>query len=749
MTTGCVHRPQHEFRSISTDRYELSVQRSGLVDIRLLAGDPVFENVMPQVWIDGEDTPRPLRLDGEQTGRRPVSDPLGEGQGLVVPGREGQWHIRTYPVQPFLTAQVEFVNAGRSPVHVRAIIPWALQRDRGQMTLGTGSAQSRILAGEDPETGRAAMASGEAASRWFLSVHNPSTRRNLIAGFLTQGRGETHVSAAPGDAQAGLGAFQSATLFDPPVKLEPGESLESEVFYLAVAEDTPFRGLERFANATAVVNRVRPDDTLQPRAWNAWSRDIVESMDASDFAEEAERARRLLRPHGWTHFLVGLGWENAQGDWEADRTRFPGGMDGLAAELREKGFTPALEIAPLIVDAGSDLARAQPGWLLAPNELGAQWLGPNERILDVSLPGAQEHLRQVISRAARNWGFEAIGGAVWLQPIYWAEAFADSSYTRAQLANETALIIREAAGPQTYISAAGFGPAPALHSRGMFLGPTPARQWRADGASGPGAVETLYNAALRYHMSPYLWRPNLGPAYFRGELTLNQSLAWFTAQAMMGGTVALGDRFTELEPEEIAILRRLTPIPELRARPVDLFEADEPRLWTAEASGAAGRQQLAAIFNWGDSPSNFTLYLSQIGLNPNQYYTVYDFWDERYHGTAERMLTVSVPAGSVRLLGFRPHQDRPMFLSVDSHFAQGAKEVSEVQWNAAERRLEGQLQAVEGHEYTLRILVTEGYALREARLDGEVMETSGGGRVAALRFAAPDSGRLRWEFTFE
>ncbi len=748
---ACVHRPGHEFRSINTDRYELSIQRRGAVDISLLAGEPVFENVVPMVWLDGDDAPRSLRMEGDSTARWPVSDALGEGQGLVVPGRNSEWRLNTYPVQPFLTARLEYVNTGSEPVHVRALLPWSLRNGDGRFSLGPGSDRAQVLTAETTETRRPAKLEGGGASEWYLAAYNSSTRRSAIAGFLTQRYGENRVTLQRSDEdQQAYGRFEAATVFDPPVELQPGEAIESEMFYIGIAEDSPFRGLERFANATAVFNRVRRDDTLKPDAWNAWPREVVEEMDEAAFLEEADYAERLLQPYGWEHFQIGLGWETAKGDWQGDPARFPDGMGGLAAKLQEKGFTPALEITPLIVSADSELAQAHPEWLLEPNAEGAERLAPDQRILDISQPGARERLRQMIARVTREWGFEVITGDPWLEPLYWVESFGDSAYTRAQLATEAALIIREAAGPRTYIAAAGYGPVPALYSRGMRVGPAAEPQWRTGDPANPGVVESLQDAALRYNLAPFLWQPSHSAAYFGNGLELDQSLAWFTAQALTGGTVALGNRFTDLGPAEAAILQRLVPNDIRAARPLDLFDPGEPRIWSTAADDAAGPLQLAAVFNWDATTANQTsLYMTQLGLNPNRFYTVYDFWENHYHGTAQRMLTVTIPPGAVRLFGFRPLEERPMFIAVDSHFSQGANDVTEVEWDAGQRRLHGVLEAKPDATYTIRLRVPEGFTMNAALVDGEETDWRMEGNIAALAFETTDAGPVRWEAAFD
>jgi hypothetical protein len=272
----------------------------------------------------------------------------------------------------------------------------------------------------------------------------------------------------------------------------------------------------------------------------------------------------------------------------------------------------------------------------------------------------------------------------------------------------------------------------------------------------------MTNAARRYYFAPYMWANNPDCAYFGHvgtrarwrmldvpPLSRNQSLAWFTGSALVGGVVLTGDNFTDMPPAEIDVLRRILPTAGRPARPVDLFEAENPRIWSLPLESGAGDWHLLALFNWNEqAEETVSVELGRLGIAPGRFYTVYNFWGDAYHGTVTGRIEMRVPAGSVQLLGLRPYEDRPMFLAHDRHFAQGALDVTALNWDAAARKLSGTLQAVGDTDYGLRVLAPPPYAAQSATSSSGAVGMETQGQLVKLRIRAEQSGPLAWEVQF-
>ncbi len=761
--TGCVHRPDHEFRTINTDLYEISVQRGGFVDVNTIAGDTIFANAYPSVWIEGEDAPRRLQAEGRHTARRPVEDRLGHGHGLVFATNEMEWHLRAYPAQPFLAVQAAFTNTSNNSVRVRAFSPWNVDAGRGgRLSLGAGTANARILADRglfDAPEAPPEITQGSALGRWHVSVDNPATGRSLTAAFLTTEQGAPEIELdRTGEAPANAYDMFSASLrFDPPVEVPPGAQLQSGVLYLAVGGRDVHDNLERMANAARVSNAVRPDTPVRFNGWSRWGAPLPpeEVTEARLLAELDVQYEQLMR-HGWNHVTVHEGWESAKGDWRSHPDRFPNGVQSIAAEANARGMTAALVLDPFVVDTNSELAREHPQWLAQPSAENRAYLAEDEAILDPTVPGALDHARNAVREAVQTWGFDGIVAPRWVLPILWAEELQNPASTRFAAALQAGDSLREAMGPPAALMAGGIlMPAQAqgasVHGSGTLAAQA--------GDSLAQFDASLLRALRRSHYAPYVWSHALTPlsldALEGGEIVDGRwrppegALARLTAAAMMGGPVTFPQAPSSLGRTELEILRRLAPGHGRPARPVGLFNDGLPHILALPLNDATGRWHLVGVFNWdGDGPANVTLNMTQLGMQFGQYYTVYDFWRQHYHGSAIRQLNVQVPAGGVRLLAFRRRTDHPTFLSMDNHFMQGALDLSAVQWRPGERTLSGTIETAAATPYRVHIFVPEGYSVSTATADGAPVEWTGDGWVTSLAFYAETGGPVDWSVTF-
>lgn len=231
-----MYRPGREFRSLNTDLYEIAIQKNGRIDVALANGELIFENVLPMIWFEGEDAPEKLPVDGRWGGRFPVDDKLGRGNGVVVAHKSTEWALRVYPSQPFYAVQVAYTNTTKKAVRVRALLPWCVGPEtKGALHLGPGD----LLA---PEGGP--LHDISLADRPLIFARGQSGRV-FVAAFITAGQGLGQIDASDRGASGAMHVFRAATIFDPPVTVEPGAKIQSEVLYLAFAESDVAKAVER------------------------------------------------------------------------------------------------------------------------------------------------------------------------------------------------------------------------------------------------------------------------------------------------------------------------------------------------------------------------------------------------------------------------------------------------------------------------------------------------------------------------
>ena len=190
--------------------------------------------------------------------------------------------------------------------------------------------------------------------------------------------------------------------------LRPSERWELEGFTILTAPDSA-SALRRLADAIAANHPRLPFDPA-PTGWCSWyclgpgvtEQDILENLDAA-----AERHPDLC------YVQIDDGYQSRMGDWLTPGDKFPSGMERLCKGIREKGFEPAMWVAPFIAEEASEVFRQHPEWFMRDEEgnplcsdrvtFGGWRCGP-WYALDGTHPGAREHLVNVFRTMREEWG---------------------------------------------------------------------------------------------------------------------------------------------------------------------------------------------------------------------------------------------------------------------------------------------------------------------------------------------------------
>lgn len=759
-----------EVLTINTDQYEVSIQKNGRTDLRLVAGAHIFDDIVPLLRLEGDTEDRALRTRWQQTMRTMVSDVLGEGQGIVFGGDDFEWHLNTYPGKPYLSARLVYINAGKAPVRLARLSPWSVgTAGAGGLSLGEGTRQAFILdnghlfRGFDDYAG---ITRGSAFSNWNIALFNPNGGRSVIAGFLSNHVAYTEFEVRPGDdPKLDRVAFRADCYYDPPKTVAPGERVASETLYLAVTEQDPLLALERFAKGQALWNKKPRRTGLIPHGWDSWSTSLHRNIDEPTLRQDLDALDKHLKRYGWNHFAIDAGWERGRGDWEPHPERFPNGLKPLVDDIHARGMTAGLWIDPFTLGPDAPLVQQHPEWLVRPSGPGLLLVGMGNFVLDVTAPGAEDYVRGLAQKISHTWGFDALVEADFVYNLLMAERYHDAGVTKIEAFRRGMLALREGMGPDKFIMSMTPQPVNGAIVDGIRVGRDNKPLWRLPSRLENGAaVDALASAARRWYLGTHLYVADQDCAFFGHEssrkrwntanepaLTWDQSVAWLTGTALTGGAVKIGERFSELQPREIDVLRRLLPAPPRAARPIDLFQESEPRIWHLPLKTDAGQWDLVGVFNWDEQKEAvIAVPLDALNLDPRAYHTVYDFWPQQYLGTAQTRLEVKVPAGSVRLLGLRRLQPEPMLIASDRHYTQGALDHTAITWDPATRVLEGRFDAVNTTPYAITVSVPEGYAPTAANWSGGSATLSPDKTSARIQFTtgAEQGGPATWRVQF-
>ncbi len=107
-------------------------------------------------------------------------------------------------------------------------------------------------------------------------------------------------------------------------------------------------------------------------------------------------------------FQVDNGWQVSIGDWEPN-SKFPSGMERLAARIKETGRKAGLWLAPLLVVPSSSTYREHRDWLLHDKNgglvpAGFNW-GEQLYALDTTHPAVLDWLAALMKKV-RSWGYD-------------------------------------------------------------------------------------------------------------------------------------------------------------------------------------------------------------------------------------------------------------------------------------------------------------------------------------------------------
>lgn len=191
------------------------------------------------------------------------------------------------------------------------------------------------------------------------------------------------------------------------IELEPGQVYSTPWVYGAFG-----RGLDELAARFHDYLRSRPHHprTARPVVMNVWEavyfeHDLTRIIPLVDLAGRVG-VERFVLDDGWFGSRrddgSGLGdWVVASDVWGAGR------FEQLVQAVKQRGMEFGLWFEPEMANLDSDLARAHPEWLLqVPGRLPVE--ARHQHVLDLTHPGAFDHVRDSIVRLVHRYGIDFI-----------------------------------------------------------------------------------------------------------------------------------------------------------------------------------------------------------------------------------------------------------------------------------------------------------------------------------------------------
>ena len=714
---------------------------------------------------------------------------FGAGQAIKVSYPDGSedW-ITVFPNLPFALFRSSLHNGGKETMVTQSVQTLAARVDFGKST-----ARLRTLG-----TGGLLAADKNPGSYAWLGVVAPETRNGVVFGWLTHDRGsgvlfsKVDGDAVRVDAQIDYGRWRRA----------PGKTEEVETLAIGYFDDARL-GLEAWADAVAKVYHIQLPPP--PAGYCTWySQPHGGASDEKHLAEQSEFAAKHLAPFGFSVIQIDDKWQegiSTNGPKRNFTTHrpdgpYPGGMKAAAENIKSLGLVPGIWFMPFAGTYYDPFFKEHQDWFVKREDGQPYETAWGGACLDMTHPGAREHLRDVASRICRDWGYQYIkvdglwtGTATKQQYVnsgYKDDKIGDAIFNDPDKTNIEAYrdglrLLREAVGKKVFILGCN-GPQNMRSYGGAFglvdamrIGPDNGANWRS---LTRGAIF----GSRHYFLHGRIWYNDPDPVYVRASMPLNHAQLICSWVTLSGQLNLSSEWFPDLPPERLDILKRTMPSHGLLPRPADLFENDPPRLWLltdaparelpatrnhrkpSEISGSrrpegrAPRRDIIGVFNWESQEQNFDYPLDKLGLDANTEYVAFDYWQNALVSPIKGRLQISVPAESCRVIAVRPRANHPQLLSTSRHITQGIVDVLEEKWEAAKKALRGRSKVVGGDAYELRIVAEAGgktfaanaFAVSPADVSAGVKATlASDGKLIRARIDSPTSREVSWTVEFK
>lgn len=454
----------------------------------------------------------------------------------------------------------------------------------------------------------------------------------LIFGFAGY---ERYFDFLTADADGGLTASQSLERRS----IEQGEEILSDWLYIGTCGNA-VEGLREFG---AILKRVmRVGDLPEiPTGWCTWYY-YLSYMDSADVLENMDFLSRNREKLPIRYIQIDDGWYDNWGDWEMEG--FGMEMRGMAARIREAGYIPGIWLCPFSVDPDSKIGREHPEWMVQDGKgspAGRRWA------LDATNPEAYGHLKSLIARLSRDWGFRYIkldfvaGGLQ--QGVY-----CNRKSSSLMALREAYRAVREGATEDTFILGCT---SPMLPAAGLVDGMRISIDIFEDWA----AVKRVFRRVIKryfYHNNAFVndadclivrKKENEDEKCWRLCTRNDDEIrTYVTAMAASGGIFMLSDKMPLLGQKQVQMLSKLFPVNREAALPLDLMENDCPGILDF---GVRGGTRVVAMINWSDMEKTMTLQLPE-----GEETLCWEFWSGELAGVTEGSLSQKISAHGCRLL---------------------------------------------------------------------------------------------------
>jgi alpha-galactosidase len=449
-----------------------------------------------------------------------------------------------------------------------------------------------------------------------MMLLRPAAANQVLLGFASCRRFDGRISF---DAQRLLISLDCEGL-----ELAPGETWKLEEFF---AETAPAREtlLNNFGKRIEKHHPRRTGFKSPPMGWCSWY-----CFGPGVTVKDIQRNLEWIAVHApqLRYIQIDDGYQPWMGDWLETGKSFGGDIKTVLRSIRDRGFEPAIWVAPFVASPESKLFREHPNWFVKDAEgmplrsdrvgFGGWRLGP-WYALDGTHPEAQKFLEQTFRVMRQQWGCSYFK----LDANYWGALhqgrFHDPRATRIEAYRRGMQAVLRGAR-DAFILGCNH---PLWPSLGLVDGSRSSmdisRNWRSIRDIGrQNLLRGWQNGRFWWNdpdcvlLSPGRVMNNSGQTTGQTGLPINEVQFHATTVHASGGMLLTGDDMPTLSPDRIAMLKKLVP-PTGRAASF----ADE-NLTVGRAPN--GKGEFLYLFNWSDEPAERVVTLPR-KVNLKNYWT--------------------------------------------------------------------------------------------------------------------------------
>lgn len=193
-----------------------------------------------------------------------------------------------------------------------------------------------------------------------------------------------------------------------PTYFSPRDTLRTLPTFVAVHQGDYYNGLQKFSRymqASGIHTMPVEPSAFEP-IWCAWGYERNFTLD------EILGTLPKVKEMGIRWVVLDDGYQQAEGDWEVNSRKFPGGdsqMRNFVRKIHDEGMKAKIWWAPLAVDPGSKLLRDEPGVLLQTSDWAPRYITWwDSYYMSPVNTKTLEHTRDVVRLFMQDWGFDGL-----------------------------------------------------------------------------------------------------------------------------------------------------------------------------------------------------------------------------------------------------------------------------------------------------------------------------------------------------